>query len=760
MDILSNGWYKGSLPFYEITEVSVATTGSGAESWDGSAAQDGSIMCYRSGTKISIVCDSVTAIGEKAFFKFLALKKVSGLSAVTTIGAYAFCYTPNLASIDLVPNKISSIGASAFRMSSAEDVLDLSSVSLSNVGDMATRHKRWSASALSAVRNVVFPKTIYFDVPNSENQGNYPDIPFGTDNGEALTVESGGCTSLACYHIWNYIHAGTDKQYGNYLEWYNATINKNGDFAENNMMDSNTEPSMIAELGWTDSGNTMVNDAAQLQTIIDRLLIGYPTYATMHSVNSVYTHVVVIVGCNVKTHKLAVIDSHVVGTSGVVSWLSFEDIFVGGSVESDRIRAIDYKLPILAPTSTWFTQGGTTVSKSTITQIDIKDTYAPTGSVTSSWDASAAKDGSVMAYVESSKLTLAGNGAGKISMNADSSNVFNGFSKITSFKGANMLFTGGVNTLEKAFYDCMALNALDLSNWNTSNVVKLTSAFNGMLALESIEVNSWNTANVTDMATIFQCCPKIAELDLSNWTTDNVTTLYGIFSGVTNYGGAMSLTNIIGIENWDTSKVTNMGSVFQNCTHLQTLNVSKWNTEACTNMSFMFGSDSPCILRNIDVSKWDTSKVTTMQAMFKCQSALDFLDVSNWDTSSVTNLSGIFSYCYSLKKIILGDKFSFNGNGSVTGSNIAQIPTPNSSYVDGADGNWYDVHGNVIAPSAVPDKTFGVYYATPAIAEEDMSGMVLVTKKNLMRTAAAIRTKTGSTKGFTHDEFADAILSN
>lgn len=760
MAILSNGWYKGSIPFYEITEVFVATTGSGAESWDGSTAQDGSIMCYRSGTKVSIACGSVTAVEEKAFYKFLALKKVSGLSAVTTIGAYAFCYTPNLASIDIVPGNLASIGASAFRMSSAEDVLDLSSVSLSNVGDMATRNKRWSASALSAVRNVVFPKTIYFDVPNSENQGNYPDIPFGTDNGEALTVESGGCTSLACYHIWNYIHAGTDKQYGNYLEWYNATINKNGDFAENNMMDGNTEPSMIAELGWTDSGNTMVNDAAQLQTIIDRLLIGYPTYATMHSVNSVYTHVVVIVGCNVKTHKLAVIDSHVVGTSGVVSWLSFEDIFVGGSAESDRIRVIDYKLPILAPNSTWFTQGGTTVAKSTITQIDIKDTYAPSGTVKSSWDASAAKDGSITAYVEGTKLILAGNGAGKIGMNADSSNVFNGFSKMISFNGANVLFASKVTTLAKAFYDCMVLKNLDLNGWNTSNVVNLESAFNGMLALESVNVGNWNTSNVTNMKTVFQCCPKITELDLSNWTTDNVTTLNGIFSGVTNYGGAMALTNISGIENWDTSKVTNMGSVFQNCTHLKNLNVSGWDTGACTDMSFMFGSDSACILENIDVSRWNTSKVTTMKSMFQRQSALTFLDFSNWNTFSVTNMSAIFNNCNSLKKIILGEKFSFNGNGSATGSNVAVIPTPNSANIPGADGNWYDVNGNAIAPSTVPDKTFGVYYATPAIAEEDMNQMVLVNKKNLMLTAAAIRTKTGSTKGFAPDEFADAILSN
>ena len=66
--------------------------------------------------------------------------------------------------------------------------------------------------------------------------------------------------------------------------------------------------------------------------------------------------------------------------------------------------------PILAQSDTWFTQGGTSVKRASITEIEIKDSYTPSGSVTASWDASAAKDGSVMAYVEGTKLIIAGNG--------------------------------------------------------------------------------------------------------------------------------------------------------------------------------------------------------------------------------------------------------------------------------------------------------------------------------------------------------------
>lgn len=388
MATLENGWYRGSVPFYEITEINISNTGNGDESWDGSISNDGSIMCYRNGTRVNIVSNTITEIGDSAFFKFLALKEVTGLGSVTAIGERAFCYTPNLEHVDIIPENLTSIGNSAFRMSSVEDTLDLSTVSLDIVGDKATRHKRWSTSSLTAIESVEISKTIYLNVPNSENQKNYPDVPFGIYNGEVITVSDGGCTALSFYHMWNYIYAGTDKQYDTWLEWYNNTINDNGDFAVNNPMTVQVgEEQVAAELGWTYSGRTRVSSEAQLQTILDRLAVGLPTLATIHSANNIDgLHTIVFVGCNYKTHKLAIIDPNVVGTSAIVSWLSFEDIFVEGDDDQDRISIIDFNLPILAPNSTWYKSS---TAKGTITEINIVDRYTPTGSEDETWNADA-----------------------------------------------------------------------------------------------------------------------------------------------------------------------------------------------------------------------------------------------------------------------------------------------------------------------------------------------------------------------------------
>ena len=704
MATLSGGWYKGGIPFYEITDVSVAVTGSGAESWE----SDG-IMCHRNGTKVTIVSNNMTAIGEKAFFKFLALKKVSGLSSVTTIGAYAFCYTPNIASIDIAPGNLTSIGASAFRMSSAEDVLDLSSVSLSIVGDMATRHKRWGTDGLASVQSVSFPKSVYMEVPNMDSQFAYPDVQYGIKNGEPHYVDNGGCSALTCYHIWNAMFAGTEKQFDNWLDWYNAIVNTDGNYANENVFDGNVFTRLVSKIGWISGEQSVVDSASQLQVILDNLRKKFPTYISINSVNSpnVY-HAVAIVGCDAKTRKLAVVDSSVLDNRGVVSWVAFEDIFVGGSSEYDGILLISFDFPVLAPNYTWFTQGGTNVAKTSITEINIKDRYTPIGNVTASWDASAAKDGSIVAYVEDTKLTIVGNGHGKISLNPDSSKVFSGDSADARF--TNLKSINGGNILD------------------TSNVTNASKMFNYCSLLESIDVSNWATCNFTTLHTMFQNCASIRGLDVSCWDTGNVTSMIGMFN-MSNETPNTTLKTL-DVSGWDVSKVTDMQSMFKNCTALNELDVSKWHTSSCVNMQYMFGY---------------------------CKS-LKNLNLSNFDTTKATSLIGMLGEIFAIEKITLGEKFSFNGNGNLSNSYSATMPIPRVDYIPGATGNWYDVHGNAIAPSEVPDQKHGVYYSSSAIAEEDMAGMVLVKKKNLMRTAAAIRSKLGSGKAYTHDEFADALL--
>lgn len=281
----------------------------------------------------------LTLVGKKMFYKCLNLQQIQGLETVSAIGDRAFVYTPALAAVDLRDRNVKTIGESACRMTGMEDSVALTSAP--DVGQMATRSKRWDADARKAIRQREFP-SVYIPVPNTENQDNYPDIQFGSYEGEPVSVAEGGCTALTLYHAWNAVHAGTDKEYDSFRAWWNATIGAT-DYAAGNVMDSNTVPKMLEILGWESDGNIPVEGAEQLDILLERLEQGLPTYASIQSANNVGgTHSVLIIGADAARKKLAVLDSHVVGTEGVVSWLSFEDIFTHEGESYDGIDPMDY----------------------------------------------------------------------------------------------------------------------------------------------------------------------------------------------------------------------------------------------------------------------------------------------------------------------------------------------------------------------------------------------------------------------------------
>ena len=321
-------------------------------------------------------------------------------------------------------------------------------------------------------------------------------------------------------------------------------------------------------------------------------------------------------------------------------------------------------IPTLAYGSTWY-KGST--DKASITKIQIKDSYTPSGTAAESWNADARNSGSIKAYVEGTTLTIAGNGTGKIKANALSWSVFNGFSSATAITGIDLMDTSNALTMEAMFYGCKALTSLDLSKFDTSNVTSMRAMFyecenltslnvskfdtasvtnveamfQGCKALTAVgDVSGWNTAKVTSMYQVFYGCEKLTALDLSGWNTTNVTNMQAMFLDCT------SLTSVGDISGWNTAKVTEMALLFGNCEKLASLDVSHFNTAAVTNMNAMFFNCSA--LTELDVSGFDTAKTTNLAAMFSGCVSLTSLDVSNWNTSNVTTMEATFQNCKKL----------------------------------------------------------------------------------------------------------------
>ena len=315
--------------------------------------------------------------------------------------------------------------------------------------------------------------------------------------------------------------------------------------------------------------------------------------------------------------------------------------------EADVVVTPKGVVPVLAEKGTWYK--GTT-AKSTITEIELVDTYTATGNEAESWDASAAQDGGVKAYINGTKLIIAGNGYGKVLANADSTSAFNAFTNLTSFTGLNKLDTSNVTNMQTMFAGCKALTSVgDISGWNTANVTDMQEMFNNCLALKSLNLSGWNTANVTDMFSMFYFCNTLTSLDVSGWNTSNVTCMSFMFAGCP----ALASLDLSG---FDTSKVTLMADMFDGCTALTSVG---------------------------DLSGWNTANVTNMKSMFEGCSSLTGLDLSGWDTSNVTTMEYMFSGCRVLQTVTLGKNFKF-------GSTSSYLPTPSSTYITGANGKWYD----------------------------------------------------------------------
>ena len=87
-----------------------------------------------------------------------------------------------------------------------------------------------------------------------------------------------------------------------------------------------------------------------------------------------------------------------------------------------------------------------------------------------------------------------------------------------------------------------------------------------------------------------------------------------------------------------------MSALFYNCSNLTSLDVSNFDTENVTNMSYMF--DNCSNLTSLDLSNFNTLNVTDMKSMFSGCSNIESIYVSDaWNTEKVTSSSGMFSYC-------------------------------------------------------------------------------------------------------------------
>lgn len=173
-----------------------------------------------------------------------------------------------------------------------------------------------------------------------------------------------------------------------------------------------------------------------------------------------------------------------------------------------------------------------------------------------------------------------------------------------------------VETFEGMFSNCN--NYTDISyvtSWPVSNKCQnLSSMFYNMKDRlpSTFDLSLWDVSNVTTTSKMFSANRTMEYLNITGWNTANLLDASSMFEYVNRINPSL-FKNIIGIENINTSNLVNISSMFT-LNELLNIDVSLWDTSSMQDISYAF---SGC--RSQDLSKlnnWNVSNVTNKEDCF------------------------------------------------------------------------------------------------------------------------------------------------
>ena len=116
------------------------------------------------------------------------------------------------------------------------------------------------------------------------------------------------------------------------------------------------------------------------------------------------------------------------------------------------------------------------------------------------------------------------------------------------------------------------------------------------------------------------------------------------------FNGFKNLTTIVDIKNLKTDEVASFKGMFQDCTILESVDLSGFNTSKATDISCMFRRIA---CKKLDLSSFNTEKVTDFGSMFEGCSALEEVDLHTFNTKSASSFWSMFTDCSKLTELDL-----------------------------------------------------------------------------------------------------------
>lgn len=394
------------------------------------------------------------------------------------------------------------------------------------------------------------------------------------------------------------------------------------------------------------------------------------------------------------------------------------------------------------------------------------------------WDAS--EDGRITCYRSGSVIYIAGNGTGKLKLNADATRMFSKgtasetyFAELTELNGLEHLDASSmISACEMFASDSWAISyptkirEFAVADWVVSNLRDAGWMFYGCQGpirpdtseYEQLylDVSRWDVSKVEDFDH-FVCHSyrTLAGNNVAGWKNEVATKYSSCFQTVQN--------EVLDVTGLDTKNTWDFANWFKNCQNLVEIKgLENKNTSNGKEFSQMFSQDIK--LRKLDLSSFDTRGASAEK-----------VDLGNGE-AQLLGMSNMFYRNDSLQEVRFGEHFTLGNfaekivtiNGRTgreeTHDPNAILPTPSADHIDGADGKWYRIDGTAYDPLDVPDPiepdTEGVaaiYFATAQLAEAENNTEMTIKKRTMYEIANKIRKRTQTAALLTPSSMAQAV---
>ena len=169
-------------------------------------------------------------------------------------------------------------------------------------------------------------------------------------------------------------------------------------------------------------------------------------------------------------------------------------------------------------------------------------------------------------------------------------------------------------------------------------------------------------ANISDIGNNFvivekynnvgDICKALGNVTIKNIVFEESFKTYAPTSLKEFFYNCKTLETISGLEYLNTANITDMSGMFEACSALKSLDLTKFDTKNVSNMYFMFNNCPN--LTSLDLTNFNTAEVRDMNRMFnmldKSSTALTTIYVSdNFVTTNVQNGENMFKNCTKLK---------------------------------------------------------------------------------------------------------------